>query len=492
MKLKIKTSQWSAGLPVVMVNRKTAELLGVHAGDRVRIKTTSSKKEELIVILDTTTRDVGEDYLLVSTETKKRLNLREGQKVEVSFSNNPESVSYIKEKILGKELTEKEVKEIIADVVNNSLSEPEIAAFISGMYKTGMTFKETIYLIEAILDSGTTLKFNEKYVVDKHCIGGIAGNRTTPLVVSICAAAGLTMPKTSSRAITSAAGTADCVEAICPVEFKMSEIKKIVKKTGACLAWGGSLGMVPADSKIIKVEKMLKVDPTAQLLASIMSKKLAVGSKYILIDIPYGTNAKVSKSKANFLKKKFEELGKHFKVTLKVVLTKANQPIGNGVGPALEMRDIIRILNPKEEGPKDLEKKSIYLAGEILEMTKKAKKGTGEKLAKEIIESGEAWKKFKEIIAAQKGSVSKLKIGKFDKDILCMKNKKIKSINNKLINELARSAGCPQDKGSGIYLHKKVGEKVKRGDKLITIYAESVSRLSEAINFYEKYKPIKL
>ncbi len=492
MELRVKTSNWSAGLPVAMLNRKTAENLGVHPGDRITIKTTSKNPKEIVTIVDTSEHFVTQTHLAISVEIKKRLKLREEQKVDVFYSNAPESVLFIKEKINGEKLSDEKIKAIIRDVVNNALTEPEVAVFVSAMYRNGMTFKETVSLINAILASGKTLKFRNKYVVDKHCIGGVAGNRTTPIVVAICAAAGLTFPKTSSRAITSAAGTADCIEVLSSVEFPMETVKKIVQKTGACLTWGGSLGMVPADSKIIKVEKMLKLDPVAQLLASIMSKKLAVGSKYILIDIPYGKRAKVSKSKAGFLKNKFEQLAKHFKVKMKVVLTKANEPIGNGIGPALEIMDVMKILNPQEIGPKDLEKKSIFLAAQIFEMTGTAKKGKGIKLAEEILLSGKAWKKFKEIIHAQKGKINGLELAKYFQDIHANKSGKIKTIHNKLINALARSAGCPLDKFSGVYLHKHVGDKVKKGDLIITLYAESKPRLKEALNFYHKNKPIKI
>lgn len=490
MQLKIKTSRWSAGIPVAMMNVKTAEGLGVHAGDRITIKTLSKNPKSMTTIIDTVEFKIPEDKLEISTEIKKILNLREEQKIEVFFSSPPTSVSYIKRKLLGEKLNKNEIKKIIDDVVSNTLSEPEIAVFVSAMYKNGMVLEETISLIEAILSSGKKLGLRDKFVVDKHCIGGIAGNRTTPIVVAICTANGLIMPKTSSRAITSAAGTADCIEALAPVEFSMEQLKKIVKKTGGCLAWGGALGMVPADSKIIKVEKMLKIDPEAQLLASIMSKKLAASSKYILIDIPYGLNAKVSKSRGKKLKKKFEKLGKHFGVYVKVVLTKANEPIGNGVGPYLEMVDVMKVLDPNKIGPKDLEKKSVYLAGIILEMVGKAKKGQGIHLANETIKSGSAWNKFSEIIKAQGGKIKELPLAKFSKEIYSTKKGKIKSINNLEINYLARITGCPLDKKAGLYLEKHVGSKVKKGEKILTIYAESQARLDEAIKYYEEIKPI--
>ena len=272
----------------------------------------------------------------------------------------------------------------------------------------------------------------------------------------------------------------------------MKDIKKIIQKANACMVWGGSLGMVPADSKIIQIEKILNIDPEAQLLASIMSKKLAIGSNYILIDIPYGKSAKVSRKKAENLRKKFIKIGKHFKKKTEVVLTDGSQPIGKGIGPVLELIDIIKILDPKQKGPEDLEKKALFLSGQILEMTKKAKKGKGEEKAREILLSGKAFKKFKQIIKAQKGKIKKLNPGRFRKNLTSLKSGIIHEIDNKKINSLARVAGCPGDKLAGVYLYVRKKQRVKKKDKLLTIYAESKSRLNEAVRFYKEIKPISI
>jgi len=404
---------------------------------------------------------------------------------------NPKSLAFIKNKMNGKRLNQKEISEIISDITQNSLSDAEIALFISAMYDEGMNMQETIYLINAILNSGQRLKWKGNFVADKHSIGGIPGNRTTPLVVAICAAGGLTMPKSSSRAITTAAGTADVIETIARVEFSMKELRKIVEKTGACLIWGGSLEIVPADEKIITIEKMLNIDPESQLLASIMSKKLALGAKYILIDIPYGKTAKVDRKKGLELKSKFEYLGKYFKKKLRVVLTKGDEPIGNGVGPVLEIFDILKILKRSENRALDLEKKSIFLSGQLFEMTGKSKKGEGEKLAKEILDSGKALKKFSEIIQVQGGTVDHLKPARFKRSILAKHDGKISEIDNKKINSLARIAGSPLDKAAGLYLYKHVDDKIKEGEKVVTIYSESRSRLRESVRFFHSQKPIK-
>jgi putative thymidine phosphorylase len=494
MELKIKLLKWSAGIPVAMLNEETANLIGVRTQGRVSIKTLSKNPQETSTIIDTAKTLVKKNEIAVSTELMKRLSLKKRQKVDVNLAPSPQSLTFIKKKMNGETLSQKEISEIIRDVVNNALSEAEIALFISSMHKEGMNMKETIFLINSILKFGRTLKLNlkNKKIVDKHSIGGIAG-RTTPIIVSICAVAGLIMPKTSSRAITTPAGTADAMETLAEIDFTMDEIKKIIKKTNACIVWGGGLGMVPADEKIISIEKMLNIDPQAQLLASIMSKKLSVGSKYIVIHIPYGKTAKVNKQKALLLKKKFESLAKHFKIKLKCILVENKGPVGNGIGPALEMVDVIKVLK-REDSCYKLEEISLKLSAELLELSGKAKKGKGIELAKQILDSGKAFEKFKEIVKAQKGNIDtfKFKTTKYKKDIFIKNSGKISEIDNKKINFLARIAGCPTDKFAGLYLYKHVGNKLKKREKILTIYAESKPRLREAIKFYKTQKPIKI
>ncbi len=490
MELKVKVLKLRAGKPVVILHKKTANKISVDISERIVL---NKGKKKIISIVDIATGMLKGDEIAVSDEVVKALNLREGDYVDISIAPHPESTHLIYRKLKCETLNEKELKKIISDIVKNALTEPEIAYFVSAIYNCGMSLKETEYLIKAIVGSGEKLRLRGK-IVDKHCCGGVAGNRTTPIVVPICAAAGLRMPKTSSRAITSAAGTADVVECVAKVDFKVSEIKKIVKKTKACMVWGGALGLAAADDKIIRVEKLLNLDPEPQLLASIISKKISVDSEYVLIDIPYGKSAKTSRKKAVHLKNKFEKLGAYFNLKLKCVLTDGSQPIGNGIGPVLEIRDVLSVLRQDPERPMDLEKKSVILAGKIFEMTRKAKHGKGGKMAEKILKSGKALKKFEGIIKAQRGSLrdSKLKLGQHTKEIRANKSGKIQEIDNRKINFLARLLGCPADKKSGIYLYKNVNAKLTKGDVLMTFYSESEEKLKEALKFYKKVDPIKV
>jgi putative thymidine phosphorylase len=488
MKLKARTFEFFAGRPVAILNTHTAHKLNIHVDERITIM---KGKKKIISVIDTTSQLVKEKEIVLSNEIVKELNLREGSNVEVDIAKEPDSTRLIKKKINCGTLSLDELKQIMSDIVKNALTETEIAYFISGIYKCGMTNKETEELIKAMVSVGKRIKFKGK-VVDKHSIGGVAGNRTTPLVVSICTASGLIFPKTSSRAITSAAATADVVEAIADVEFNTTKLKKIVHKTGACLAWGGSLGLSPADDKIIQIEKILHIDPEPQLLASIISKKISVGSKYVIIDIPYGPSAKVTKQRAKKLKKDFEFLSKKFNLKLKCVLTDGSHPIGNSVGPNLEMNDIIKILKRDPDRPIDLEEKSVFLAGQILELSGKAKKGQGKNLALKILDSGKAFKKFEQIIKAQNGKIpNKFEFGKFKYTFNASKKQKIKSIDNKKINMTAILSGTPMDKQAGLYLHVHKNNLIKKGHPILTIYSNSRTRLQEAKEYFKKAKPIK-
>ena len=488
MLLKVHHLNWSAGRPVIILNKKTADKLGANVNERISLKNHSG---EFLATLDTAQGLVKEDEVAVSKEVGQLMKVARNDKLEVGLAPLSKSLELIKKKMRGQSLERKEIKTIIQEIVNNSLSEADISLFVSSVYINKMSLDEITYLVEAFLETGFKLKLPGKIIADKHCIGGIAGNRTTPLVVSICSAAGLIFPKTSSRAITSAVGTADVIEAIARVDFTVEDLQKIIKKTHAFMVWGGSLDLIPADTEILRVEKSLRLDVSSFLLASILSKKISVGSTHILIDIPFGKSAKVNLNQALDLKNKFEYLGKRFKIKIKCVLTNGNQPIGNGVGAVLELIDIISIL--KGEGhSKDLEEKAIFLSAQLLELTEKAKKGQGEKLARSILSSGKAYEKFKEIIQAQGGKISFLSPGKFSYDVLAKKSGKIIEIDNKKINELARVAGCPSDKSAGVYLYHHVGEKIKNGEKILTIYCESKYRLKKAIEFYKNIPSIKI
>jgi len=335
-----------------------------------------------------------------------------------------------------------------------------------------------------------------KPVADVHSIGGVPGNRTTMLIVPIIAASGIHIPKTASRAITDPAGTADTMEVLAPVEHTLDEIKEIVLEHKGCIVWGGALDIAPADDDIVEVERPLQLDPTAMLLASIMAKKYAAGATDVLIEIPYGLGTKCSKPRANEIEKKFLALSSRLGIKLKIDKTDGSQPVGRGIGPALEARDILWVLEKNENAPVDLKNRSLYLAGLLLELVKKARPGTGFKAAEKLIENSEALKKLKEIISAQGGNPkitsANIEIGKYDESITADRSGTIQAIDNDIIKRIGRHLGAPYNKGAGLYLWAKVGDKVKGGDKLFSLYAESGRKLAEGLEFAEANNPYKI
>ncbi len=488
MKFKVKCMDIETGhVLVALLDEKDARDRDLHALDRVKIK--KGKRVETVHIdIAKTRHPLKRGEIGIFEEVRKSLKIKTGDIVRIIPARKPLSLKAIKKKLNGDTLTKQEIDQIVWDIVHNKLTQIELTYFVAACYTHIMNPQETVWLTEAMVSHGDILKLKGK-VFDKHCIGGVAGNRTTMLLVPILAAAGLKIPKTSSRSITSPAGTADTMEVLCNVSVPLKKMKKIVEKLNGCIVWGGALNLAPADDKIIKVEKPIAIDAESQLVASIMSKKLSVSSNNILIDIPIGHGAKIANKKAaNKLRKSFESLGKKLKVNLKVIITDGSQPIGNGIGPSLEARDVLWVLQNDENQPLDLRKKSVSMAGLMLEMAGKAKKSKGKAMAEDMISSGKAYQKMADIIKAQGGKrlhPSQILVGKYTHHYHAPRSGKIVEMHNKRISNIARVAGAPEDRDAGLYLYKHVGDKVKKGELIMTIYAQSKFRLDYARRTHE-------
>ena len=487
MKFKVKDMDIATGgVLIAILNKKDAQKLDLHSGDRILLK---CSQREHICILDISESDkavrVGQIGLF--EEVLAKLKVKKGNLIEVNLTGKPESVHHIRDKLMGKRLSYKELYHIIDDITNDRLTDIEKTYFVSAGFIEGWNNEEIINMTKAMVKTGDRLKFSG-ITLDKHCIGGLPGNRTTMVVIPIIAAAGFTIPKTSSRAITSPAGTADTMECLAKVEMSEKKIKTVVKNTGACIVHGGSMNLAPADDKIIDVEHPLSIDAEGQLLASVMAKKYSVTANHVLIDIPLGKTAKVqTMSNAKHLKKKFEFLGQRLGMNVKVIITDGSQPIGDGIGPLLEANDVMAVLNNDPSAPKDLRNKAITLSAYLLELTGKYRKRESLKLAKKMLESGQALKKMKEIIKVQ-GKQKKIKLGEHIYKIRCGKIGRVKDINNEVISKVARLAGAPKDKGSGILINKKLHNPIKKGELLYTIYAENKFKLDSAVNYAKKNK----
>lgn len=475
-KLRVRPLNIDAGgKTIVIISYEDSRDLGIRPLSRVVM---TKGKRKLTVITDVARRCVREGEIVVYKEVQDILKLKSNDMVTVFPEKPLESKKFIHKKIHGNELDYSEISSIVNDVIDRNLSDLELASLITALHIHGMTMKENYFFSKAMLKTSKKINFGGT-VVDKHSIGGVPGDKTTLLVVPIIAAAGLKIPKTSSRSITSGAGTADRMEVLAPVCLNIEKIKSVVRKCNGCIAWGGAVELAPADDLFIQIEHPLEIDPL--LLPSVLSKKKSVGSKHVVIDIPVGIGAKMStQEQAETLASRFIELGKMLDMQVECGITYASQPIGYTIGPALEAREALENLM-RLRHTQDLVDKATSIAGLLFEMVGKGNKET----ALEIINSGKAEKKMREIIKAQGGDKNimpdDIGYGKFMYEYKSDQSGVITGIQNRCIVHAAWSAGAPKDHLAGVLLNKKIGDYVNRGEKLFTIYSEKSEKLKDAV-----------
>jgi len=477
--LRVKHLGFSSGGPLVVIDGSAAEALGVRAHDRLLLR--FGGREAVAVV--NVARNLPADAILVNEEVAQALGVRDGDAVEVSAAPPPRSARYIRDLLRGAWLGAGDVRAIVEDIVRDMLDEVEIAALVAAVSQRGLSVEEAYYFARAMVETGERLELGVEPVADKHSIGGVPGDKTTLLVVPIVASLGYRIPKTSSRAITSPAGTADRAEVLMPVNLTLDEIREIVLKVGGCIAWGGALRLAPADDKIIRVEHPLSIDPF--LVPSIMAKKAAVGATHVVIDIPVGRGAKVGTvAEAERLARMLIEVGRRLGMKVACAITHGDQPVGRAAGPALEAREALRAL--MGEGPPDLVDKAASLVGILLEIL--GVEG-GKQMALEALRSGRALAKMREIIEAQGGDPrvkpEDVPVGDKRFTVRAERDGVVAWVDNAVIATAARLAGAPKDKGAGVELHAKVGDAVRRGDPLLTVYSEYSSKLQAAEEYLE-------
>jgi thymidine phosphorylase len=445
----------------------------LRAGDRQVVATLYQVSGDLIAA----------DEAALSESAWSRLGLEEGQILSVTHPDPVDSLSLVRSRIYGNALNEQALQKIVRDIVDGQYSDIHLSSFVTACATKPLDRREVLALTKAMVDAGERLTWNAPIVVDKHSVGGLPGNRTTPVIVAIVTAHGLTMPKTSSRAITSPAGTADTMETLAPVELDMSEIHRVVEKEGGCIVWGGAVRLSPADDIIIRVERALDVDTEGQMIASVLSKKIAAGSNHLVLDIPVGETAKVrSTEAAQALTTGLLEVAAAFGISARVMIGDGRQPIGRGIGPALEAHDVIAVLQNRPEAPKDLRERAAMLAGALLEIGGKASRGAGQVLAARTLDDGRAWAKFQRICEAQ-GGMRVPPIARHQQPLNAMHSGWVRAIDNRKIAKLAKLAGAPDAKAAGVLLHVKLDDQVERGAPLCTLHAQAPGELSYALEY---------
>ncbi|RTL32604.1 MAG: thymidine phosphorylase family protein [Burkholderiales bacterium] len=439
---------------------------------------------------------VGVDELGVSEDAFAQLAVEDGHPALVSQAEPPSSIPALHRKIAGERLGRDDFQAIVRDIAEHRYSKIELTAFVVASNQGELDREEVYYLTDAMASVGRKLDWREHPVVDKHCIGGIPGNRTSMLVVPIVAAHGMLCPKTSSRAITSPAGTADTMEVLAHVDPPFERLWDIVREHRACLAWGGTSDLSPADDVLIAVERPLSIDSPGQMVASILSKKVAAGSTHLLLDIPIGPTAKVKDMpQAQRLRKLFEFVANRLGLTLDVVITDGRQPVGQGIGPVLEARDVMRVLRNDPRAPQDLRQKALRLAGRMLEFDPDVRGGDGFAIARDILDSGRALNKMNAIIEAQGAKPfdpEQPKLAPLNFDVLAQQDAVVTSIDNLQLARIARLAGAPKVQGAGVDLLRKMGEPVKAGEPLYRVYAAFPADLAFARQASERSTGFRL
>lgn len=423
------------------------------------------------------------DEVGLSEAAWKRLRVKEGDGVSAAHAPAVESLAEVRRRMYGGRLDARAFDEIVGDIVAGRYADIHLATFIAACSAFPLNVSEITDLTRAMTNAGERLSWPAPIVVDKHCVGGLPGNRTTPIVVAIAASFGLIMPKTSSRAITSPSGTADTMETLAPVELDITALRRVVEAEGACIAWGGAMGLSPADETLIRVERALDIDAEGQLIASVLSKKLAAGSNHVVFDVPVGPTAKIRTTEAGVaLVAHMTAVADTFGMKTRFVLSDGSQPVGRGIGPALEALDVLSVLQNAPEAPPDLRARSLRIAGAALELAGASPAGRGDVDAAAALADGRAWSKFQRICEAQ-GGMRTPPHAPLTRIIAAKHSGLLAHLNNRKLSRLAKLAGAPDDKAAGLGLHVRLGAEVVAGEPLATVHAGTPGALDYALEY---------
>jgi len=425
------------------------------------------------------------DEVGLSESAWQRLGVTEGDPVHISHPHPVASLSQVRARVFGERLARPEMHAVINDIVAGRYADVHLAMFLTSMAEREPDDDELVDMIDAMVAAGERLEWRRQIIVDKHCVGGLPGNRTTPLVVSIVAEHGLWMPKTSSRAITSPAGTADTVETMTRVDLDIAMLKTVVEKHGGCMAWGGAMHLSPVDDMLIRVERLMDIDAEGQMVASVLSKKVAAGATHLVLDVPVGETAKVrSREAANRLAARMQTIGARFGLKTRVLITDGSQPVGRGIGPALEAHDVLAVLANADHQPRELRERAVSLAGALLELAGEARDGQGEQAAEETLASGRARVRFEAICRAQ-GGLRSPPVARHEHQMLSEHAGVITRFDNRRLARVAKLAGAPSAPAAGVYMHVRLGDQIEAGKPVYAIHAESRGELAYAREFAE-------
>jgi len=450
---------------------------------RARVQLRANGHEVVATLYQIESDLLASDEAGLSEAAWRRLAIADRDPIHVTQAPSLDSLAEVRRRIYGGRLGATALGEIIKDVVAGRYADVHLSAFLTACSAFPLDVREITHLTRAMVETGEQLTWNTSIVSDKHCVGGLPGNRTSPIVVAIAASCGLTMPKTSSRAITSPSGTADTMETLAPVDLDVAAMRRVVEREGGCIAWGGAMHLSPADDALIRIERALDIDTEGQLIASVLSKKVAAGATHVVFDIPIGPTAKVrTPEAAREISSHMETVAQAFGLKTRFIFSDGSQPVGRGIGPALEARDVLDVLQGTPAAPADLRARAIEVAGAVLELAGVAPPGEGQGAARAVLDDGRAWQKFQRICEAQ-GGMRQPPLAPLQQPLPAPRTGILTHINNRKLSRLAKLAGAPDDKAAGVELCVRLGDTVTATEPLVVVHAEARGELAYALAY---------
>ncbi len=411
-------------------------------------------------------------------------------------------VQIIKKKRDKQKLSKAEIEFLINSYLKGETGDYQISAFLMSVFLNGMDDEETFFLTEVMLHSGKIVDLSEikKPKIDKHSTGGV-GDKVSIILAPQIAVSGIAVPMISGRGLGHTGGTLDKLESIpgFSVNWTIEEYKNILSETGLVMC-GQTSELAPADKKIYAMRDVTAtVECIPLITASIMSKKLAEGAEAIVFDITIGSGANMpDRAEARKLGEKLVSVSKQFGKKAIAILTDMDEPLGNKIGNWIEIEECIEVMNGKKIS--DLEKVNNVIAGAMMMLGGKAKTiEEGEAIAEEIISSGKAFEKFKEMVKRQGGDIAyvndwkNLKRAKFREDVKAKTSGYISRMDALKIGLASVELGCGRKKVTdgidylaGIELFKKCGDEIKEGETVMTLFAEDEGKIKSAKAFAEE------
>ena len=398
-------------------------------------------------------------------------------------------VDIINKKRLGLELSYSELDFFFNGYLNGKVKDYQMSSLLMAICINGMTDEEIFALTKIFIDSGDVLDFSEipGIKVDKHSTGGV-GDKTTLIIAPIVASLGIPVVKMSGRGLGYTGGTIDKLESIKGFNIALSDnqVFNQVKKIGVVVT-GQTADLAPMDKAIYALRDVTGTVSSIPLIASsIMSKKIAAGADKILIDIKVGNGALLQKkSDANKLSDLMKKIGKFYNREVRTIISDMNVPLGHAIGNSIEVMEAIKVLKG-EETNNNLVDLCIELATEMVSMGKNIDRAVAYDEVVDSIKSGKAYNKFLELVKAQGGKIDSLRLSDDSIEIVATEAGIVKKINALELGKLSVKLGAGRvnkedkiDYNVGIYLNKLVGDTVKKGDILATIYVNKNVKLDE-------------